>query len=104
MVLVGCDIPKAEDQAEATKVENAIEARYHFRVMSFSSKRPAVYESPHVHYSEIQIFGDYTSTEQDAIVKIARAVRQEVAKKPVWISFYPMELVEENLTRREKIE
>jgi len=103
-VLVGCDIPSAQDQAEATKVESLIEAQYHFRVMQPSGERPEVFELPHVHYSEILVHGDYNATEQDEILKIARSVRQEVATKPVWVSFYPNQNLEQKLIRREKIE
>jgi hypothetical protein len=103
-LLVGCDIPNGTDQAEATKVVNGIEAHYQFRVMSTRDKRPAVYELPHTRYSEVLVYGDYTKAEQDAILAVARAVRKEVATKPVVISFYPKEHVQENLIRQERIE
>jgi|HubBroStandDraft_2_1064218.scaffolds.fasta_scaffold127813_1 hypothetical protein len=103
-VLVGCDIPSADDQAEASKIVDGMVARYHFRVMCAHENRPAVYELPHVHYSEILVFGDYSTTEQDEILKTAHVVRREVATKPVLVRFYPKENVEENLIRQEKIE
>jgi len=97
-------IPSGQDAGEAAGIVSALKSRYTFRVLTKGGNRPAVYCKPHPKYSKILVYGDYSTTEQDEICAVARAVRREVAKKPVHLYFYPRELVNSGLMRKQVFE
>ncbi|NOS71753.1 MAG: hypothetical protein HOP33_17725 [Verrucomicrobia bacterium] len=104
LLLLGCDIPTGLDASESSGIVKAMESRYTFRVISSHDKRPAVYQEPHRGYSEVFVYGDYSPKEQDEICVVARAIRREVATKPIRLYFYPRELDRSGLMRREVFE
>lgn len=101
---VDFDIPTASDADESSGIVKAMEGRYSFRVMRRDDEGPAVYGAPHNEYSEVLVYGDYSPKEQDDICAVARAIRREVATKPIRLYFYPRELDPTGLKRSEVIE
>ena len=102
LLLLGCgNMPGGGDATEASSIVKAMESRYRFRVMSAIDPRPAIYHSPHRKYSEIFVYGNYSTKEQDEICAVARTVRREIASKPIRLYFYPRELKHSGLLRRE---
>jgi hypothetical protein len=93
---VGCAVPTGSDAEENSKVIKGLLSRYSFRFMSSH-----VYCKPHPRYSEVVVFGDYSRNEQDEICGITRAVRHEVAAKPVRIRFYRQESDRSELLRED---
>lgn len=94
-------VPTAYDAREAFRFVDAIEARYRFRVMSGYDRRPAVYAKPGVDVSKVFVYGNYSPQEQDEICAAARSVHMETAGKPVHLYFYPRELQNVELMRKE---
>lgn len=95
-------VPTAADAQEASDVLNALKARYSFRVMRSGDPGPAVYFGPHPDYTEILVYGDYTPEERSQIITHLRAVRSEVATKPIHLYFYPREHVEKDLIQEKR--
>ena len=91
----------AYDAREAFRFVDAIEARYRFRVTSGDDRRPAVYAKPGVNVTNVFVYGNYSPQEQDEICAAARSVHMEIAGKPVHLYFYPRELQNVELMRRE---
>ena len=94
-------IPTGSDANEAGRLIQAIESKYHFRVMSRYDQRPAIYCTPGRKFTEIHVYGNYSRSEQDEICAVTLAVRQQSATKPIHLYFYPQELEQTGLMRQE---
>lgn len=104
LLLLGCrGFPTAQDADESSRIWQEVLARHQFRVLSKNGSRPAVYQLPGRNYSEIRVYGDYSGQEQDEICRVVASACKGIATKPVHLSFYPVELREENLLREEII-
>jgi hypothetical protein len=104
-LLGGCrGFPSAKDADESSKIWIEVVSKYPFRVPAKLGNRPAVYQLPGKNYSEIRVYGDYSKQEQDEIYKVVASVSKDIATKPVHLYFYPVELREENLLRKEVIQ
>ena len=102
-MLGGCrQVPNASDAQESHDIITALEARCKFRVMSSHDLRPAVYGRPHPDYTQVYVYGDYSSDERSLIVTHTRAVRSDKATKPIHLYFYSRELDQTGLLQEER--